>query len=102
MASGQPFSENEKQFIRDNSGKMSNGMIAQELGKRFPQDNNGYRSWRSVRSFVYREAGKSLTLTIRVRAETVQKARTAGLTMEEILQVAREAVEHQLKQAGKF
>jgi hypothetical protein len=32
----------------------------------------------------------------------VQKARAAGLTMEEILQVAREAVEHQLKQAGKF
>jgi len=93
MTPGRPFSTREKFFIRDNKDAMSRGQIAQELGRRFPEDNDGYRSWRSVRSFLYREEGKIDTiLQIRIPGSVYQTARAAGMDEDDIRRIARAAI----------
>ncbi|MCK9592324.1 MAG: hypothetical protein M0Q91_10000 [Methanoregula sp.] len=96
MASGQPFSEREKQFIRDNADCMSHGMIAHELSKRFPEDNGGYRSWRSVRSFRYR-VSKSAVIQIRIPKAILHAATMAGINLEEIGSIATAGILAKIK-----
>ena len=91
MASGQPFSEREKQFIRDHADCMSHGMIAQELSRRFPEDNGGYRSWRSVRSFRYR-VSKGVVIQIRIPEAILHAAKMAGINIEEIGSITADGI----------
>jgi len=94
MASGQPFSDREKEFIRLHVGQMSYGMIAQELGKLYPEDNSGYRSFRSVQTFAYRERiQKDQLVTIRVPAYIISQAKRAGKNLGDIERVAKTAIE---------
>lgn len=93
MTPGKPFSAAEREFIRSHRHIMSRGQIAQELSKRFADWNGGYRSWRSVRAFIYREEGRAdTTIMIRIPGSVYSKARQAGLDEEDIRRIAREAI----------
>lgn len=93
MTSGMPFSDQEKQYIRDNAESMSKGMIAQQLGVLFPSDNLGYRSWRSVKGYLYRtQKGLDTVLVIRVPGVLIENAKNSGYSLEDIRYLARRAV----------
>jgi len=93
VASGQPFTDREKAFIREHAGTMLNGMIAQKLATLYPEDNNGYRSYRSIRSFIYREKYEQDTrIVVSVPRQVIREAKESGKSIEEIAMIARRAI----------
>jgi hypothetical protein len=51
---GRPLTDQEKAFIDSHEAMMFNGQIAQELARRYPQDNGGYRCQKSITKYLQR------------------------------------------------
>lgn len=69
---------------------MSRGHIAQQLGILFPEDNDGYRSWRSVRSFISREQKHIETvIQISVPGAIINQL---GVSIDDVKEIAKRAI----------
>lgn len=52
MARGFPLSEREKEYIQETKDEKFPSVIARELAEKFPFDNDGIRSVKTVKSFL--------------------------------------------------
>ncbi len=55
MAKGFPLSEREKEYIEQTKNDKFPSVIAKELAQKFPFDNDGSRSIKTVKSFLKNE-----------------------------------------------
>ena len=55
MTSGKYFTETEKKFIIAHADTLSHSNIAEQLGRLYPNENDGSRSTGGVQKFILRE-----------------------------------------------
>lgn len=86
MASGVPFSDDEKRFIVDHAPTRSSwGALAAEMARACP--TNGRRNGVAIRNFYRRHQfaeGKRVTVAADVSADVATRIRTAGLSPIEV------------------
>lgn len=52
MTSGMEVSSREKRFVSENKNRLFPAQLAKELASRFPVDNGGFRSKRTVKQLL--------------------------------------------------
>lgn len=84
-----PFSEREKQFIREHVGmpEWSYSRISQELGRLFPDDNGGYRSRGVVYQFATSDPDQPVRIQVSIPGSVIRKLKTSEKNIQEMVRI---------------